>query len=321
MRQLILQKLVEHPGKAVSGEALAHLTGLSRVAIWKHVEALKQAGYNITGIRGQGYILRDWQNVIDSDRIQMLLNTRNLGDRIYHVNETKSTNTTARQMILEQQVPEGTVIIAARQTGGRGRQGRKWHSPVGGLWFSVVLFPRLELQRAALLSLVMAVAVARGLEKWTENSCQIKWPNDIFINGHKVGGILLELSGELDGLHSLIVGVGINVNNSVNNFSSDLRNIGTSLVDETGSTLDLNEVIVSVIESMEKYYDSFLKGDDNLIMDEFRELCLHLGKEISIDLGGRRVKGVNTGIDINGSLLVDDGMTEHSITTGDVHLI
>ncbi len=320
MRRQILMELCRHPDQYVSGKQMAELLGISRVAVWKHIEALKAEGYDIQGVSGRGYRIAELHNIIIPEHVEKNLSTRLMGRELYVFKEVDSTNQVARKLLRENRAGEGAVIVAGRQTGGRGRRGRSWQSPVGGLWFSLISRPGLALPDTALLSLVFSVAISRALEKFVEQPVKIKWPNDIYINGKKVVGILLEMSGELDKAEYLITGIGINVNLPLSSLGS-ATGTATSLQEENGQPLEMSSVLAETLNFLEQYYLSFLEQGFTGILKEFKARCWHLGQYIKVEANQRVLQGRNIDIDESGSLLLDTGHKIERLTTGDVAVI
>ncbi|MEN6350118.1 MAG: biotin--[acetyl-CoA-carboxylase] ligase [Syntrophomonas sp.] len=321
MRSTILRELCAHRDEFVSGKQLAEKLGISRVAVWKHIEALKEEGYDILGISGRGYRIAGAYNVIIPEDIIESLSTSIIGRQLQVYRDVESTNRTARDLIREGKAGEGTVVVARRQSGGRGRRGRSWVSPPGGLWFSLINQPGLALQETALFSLVFAVGICRAIDKFLPGKAEIKWPNDIFLNGKKICGILLELSGELEQADYLISGIGINVNLQRSAFENEVRYTSTSLLEESGQYHELAAVLTAALTSLEHYYLLFMQEGFSPILDEFKSRCFHLGKNIRIAANNRILEGKSIDIDENGSLLLDTGFGIERLTTGDVALI
>jgi BirA family biotin operon repressor/biotin-[acetyl-CoA-carboxylase] ligase len=322
MKDRILEELREAYPDFVSGSQLAQSMNISRVAVWKHIETLKQAGYDIAAVKGKGYRLLNAEQVIIPSLIRKHLHDSRWGSPLYSAVQTESTNLWARQLLdLEPLIPDGALVLAATQTGGRGRMGRNWSSPQGGLYFSLILRPTLDLQRASLLSLVLAVACARSLQKFINYPCGIKWPNDLMINGLKAGGILLEASGEMDRLAYVVAGVGINVNLTPKDLPGDVRNLATSLTAVTGQDYDINMLAAHLLNDLQQDYYFFLQKGFQPFLEEYKQHCIHLLQPISVNTGKGQIKGINKEIDDNGNLLIEVDGKLLSISTGDVQLI
>lgn len=321
MRQKILAKLYELKGEHVSGNDLADELGISRVAIWKHIEALKQEGYYITGISGKGYSLSDYNSIILPDEIMAQMDKTSLFNKVLFFPMVDSTNKLGKELLNNNQAEEGLVIVAARQSAGQGRLGRKWDSPLGGLWFSFILKPKLALHELPLLSLVFAVAIASALEEFLDKPCEIKWPNDVFVNGKKMAGILLEVSGQVDNIDYVIAGIGININIDITNLSNETRQVATSLLQETNREIPNSIILPLVLTYLEKYYNLFITEGFGKIRDEFKQKCLHLGRNVAVQQGNKIVTGLNTDIDSQGTMILKVNEDIVRITTGDVKII
>ena len=218
-------------------------------------------------------------------------------------------------------IPDGDLVLAATQTGGRGRMGRKWSSPQGGLYFSLILRPNLDLQRASLLSLVLAVSCARSLQNYINYPCRVKWPNDVMIDGLKAGGILLEASGEMDRLAYVVAGIGLNVNQTLLDLPVEVRGLATSLIAVTGQNCDLNLLAAHLLKDLQQDYYSFLQEGFAPFLEAYKQFCIHLQQPISVNNGKDQIIGINKDIDENGNLLIEADGKLWSISTGDVQLI
>ncbi|MEA1960361.1 MAG: biotin--[acetyl-CoA-carboxylase] ligase [Bacillota bacterium] len=320
MRQKILNELFNAEGRYISGNELAKRFGISRVAVWKHMEALKAEGFQIEGLKNKGYCLHHTEEMVCVEEVLRELGSSEIGSHIESFPTLTSTNQKAHEMLRAGSVLPGSVILSRTQTGGKGRRGREWESPSGGLWFSVVLRPDLPVQDIALLSLVFALAVAEGLDPYVEG-IEIKWPNDVFLKGHKIAGILLELSGEVEQTEHLIVGVGVNVNVRMEDFPAEVSNVAGSLRNFTGQTLNLTEVFCSLLQSMDKHYTRYLKDGFVSFRDKYKKRCFHLGQVISVKKQTKDIRGKNIDVDEQGNLLIEMDDRIEKINTGDVSIL
>src|SRR5438094_2249843 len=227
---------------AISGTELSQKLGLSRAAVWARIEELRSLGYDIEASPHTGYRLLNAPDVLHGDDLLSRLGrTRTVGRDIRVFQETTSTNDIIEKLAHDG-VKEGVVVFAESQSKGRGRLGRKWVSPARkGLWFSVLLRPKLRPQAVTQLTIAAATALVRGIRSATGVTLEIKWPNDIYLHGKKVAGILTEMNGELDTVKYVILGIGVDVNLGANEFPADLRKLATSLKIEVGVTLDRAE--------------------------------------------------------------------------------
>jgi BirA family biotin operon repressor/biotin-[acetyl-CoA-carboxylase] ligase len=219
-------------------------------------------------------------------------------------------------------VKEGVVVFAESQTKGRGRLGRKWISPAHkGLWFSILLRPDLRPQETTQLTVASATALRRAIQSETGLKPEIKWPNDILIGGKKVAGILTELSAELDKVHYVVLGIGIDVNLDANEFPEELKKIATSLKIETGEMISRSELATAILRELDFDYSRICGGKFSKVADEWEENCVTIGKNVTVQIGERKIRGRAESLDDDGALLL---RTEHGhlerITGGDVTL-
>ncbi len=306
----------------VSGAELAQRLRVTRAAVWARIQELRQLGYDIAANPHDGYRLVSAPDLLLADDIASRLGpVRVVGRDLRVFRETTSTSDIVERLA-QANVPEGVVVFAEAQTRGRGRLGRHWHSPAGkGLWFSVLLRPRLRPAEATRLTIATATALARGIQAQAGLTVAIKWPNDLLLRGRKVAGILTELSAELDRIKYLIVGVGVDVNVGAQEFSPDLRRHATSLAAEAGRPLDRAELAVAVLRALDHDYQRVTDGRFDEIADEWAARCTTLGQPVAITVGERRIRGRAEALDTDGALLV---RTEHGhlerVIGGDIRL-
>jgi BirA family biotin operon repressor/biotin-[acetyl-CoA-carboxylase] ligase len=318
----ILRSLRTAGPEGVSGAALAKSLVVSRAAVWARIEELRKAGYDIEASPHHGYRLHASPDRLHADDLLARLNpVRVIGRDIRVFQETASTNDVVEKLARDL-VAEGIVVFAESQTKGRGRLGRRWSSPAGkGLWFSVLLRPNLAPAAATQLTVSTAVAVARGIERFTGLTPGIKWPNDIVFGTRKAAGILLELGAELDHIRHVILGIGIDVNITEEEFPEELRPIATSLQIEAGKPIDRPGLATALIQELDAVYSRLGSGDFHEIGDDWMRRCTTLGKRVTIRVADRTVTGRAEALDEDGALLVrtDHGRLEH-IIGGDVSL-
>jgi BirA family biotin operon repressor/biotin-[acetyl-CoA-carboxylase] ligase len=318
----ILRALRTAGEDAVSGADLAERLGISRAAIWARIEELRSLGYDINASPHDGYRLRSAPNLLHADDLRALLNPKILIGRDIRVfQETTSTNDVVDKLGRDG-VKEGAVVLAESQTKGRGRLGRKWiSSPGKGLWFSVLLRPALSPQAATQITVASGTALARALRAATGLRAEIKWPNDILINGRKLCGILTEMSAELDKINYIVLGIGVNVNLSTTDFPPELRKIATSLAIECGRKFQRVEIAAAILRELDRDYTKIQEGHFEALADEWEANCTTIGRDVEITLGNRTVLGRAESLDPEGALLV---RTQHGrlerIMGGDVTL-
>jgi BirA family biotin operon repressor/biotin-[acetyl-CoA-carboxylase] ligase len=305
---------------AVSGAELSQSLNVSRAAIWARIEDLRKLGYEIEASPHQGYRLAAVPDVLHADDLLSRLgSTRVIGRDIRVFQETTSTNDVVEKLAHDG-VKEGVVVFAESQTRGRGRMGRKWISPPGkGLWFSVLLRPNFHPQEATRLTIASATALRRAIVGLTGLQPEIKWPNDLLIWGKKVAGILTELSAELDRVRHVILGIGVDVNPVSSDFPEAVRSIATSLKIASGRHVSRAELAVAILREFDHDYARVCSGQFASLADEWEEHCTTLGRQVSIRLGQREVRGCAESLSPEGELLV---RTEHGhlerVVGGDV---
>ncbi len=304
LKDKILEKLVLNKGKPVSGEALASGLSVSRAAVWKQVKALREEGYMIESSTNLGYSLVKSPDILTPGEIKAGLRTKIIGKEIKYFRETESTNLLAKEMA--DSVEEGTVVIAESQTEGRGRLGRKWISPEGGIWLSIVLKPKIQPQYTPRLTLLAGVCVAKTIQS-LGLPARIKWPNDVLINGRKVCGILTEMGAEVDLVDYIIVGIGIDANVDTESFPEEFRDSSTSLKKELGKDVGRVDFVQKLLFEFEALYLNFQKGDFHSILDEWRSMSATIGEWVKISTQTRTIYGEAIGVDGEGALIIQTG--------------
>lgn len=304
-----------HAGEAfLSGQHLAELIGCSRTAVWKHIEELRKEGFELEAVRNKGYRILKTPEKITADEIRLGLTTSFIGRNIHYEESVESTQRIAHRFASED-VPEGTVIIAEEQLSGRGRMDRKWHSPkYTGIWMSLIIRPNIPLSKAPQLTLLTAVAIVQAIEETTDLLPEIKWPNDILINGKKVTGILTELQAEADRIHSIIIGIGLNVNQTMEDFPLELRETASSLLIELGKTVSRAELIRSIFKNFENLYTLYLNQGFLPIKLLWEGYTSSIGKNI-------RARTLTTTIEGKALGITDDGVLKLEDQTGYIHHI
>jgi len=291
---------------SVSGADLAQQLGVSRAAIWARIEELRKLGYEITANPHQGYRLLSTPDVLHADDLLARLPEHlTIGRDIRVFEATNSTNDVAEKLARDG-VREGVVVFAEAQTRGRGRLGRTWLSPARkGLWFSVLLRPDLRPQGA--------------IRRQTNLIPEIKWPNDILLGGKKVAGILTELSAELDHVKYLIIGIGVDVNLTTADLPPELRKLATSLRIESGQPVPRPELAAAILQELDADYARVRAGQFEALADEWEAQCTTIGREVTIRIGDRTLRGIAEALDSEGALLL---RTQHGrlerIIGGDV---
>ena len=301
----------------ISGEYLAAQLGLSRAAVWKRVHRLTAQGYVIEGSPRRGYRLLGVPDKLLPEEVLQGLKTRVFTGPVYYFETLNSTNDLAKELAA-QGAPEGAVVVAEAQTGGRGRLGREWDSPPGaGLYVSLVLRPMLPPMELPQITLTTAVAVVRAVRRVAGLAPGIKWPNDLLIKGKKLGGILTEMETESDRIRHVVVGLGLNVNNP--GFPSELAATATSLTLEAGRTFSRVHLLQAWLEEFEELYGRFLQQRFPEILEEWKSYAVTLGKMVTVRQGPREISGQATDVAPDGALLLRTNNGEMvRVTSGEI---
>lgn len=323
LAQSDLLRLLEQSGDFISGEQLSRSLGVSRTAIWKRIVVLRAAGYGIDALPSQGYRLVTRPDLLSADQLAAGLPVGSLvGQRIVCLDEAGSTNVEAFRLA-EAGAIEGTVVLADRQTAGKGRLGRQWVSPGGvNLYLSVILRPPLPPYEAPQLTFISAVAVARAIEEVTGLRPAIKWPNDLLVNNCKVAGLLNEMSAETDRVGFVVLGIGINLNMDAAQFPDDLRTPATSLALASGRPVSRVPFAVRLLSALDEEYSRFLRTGFGPVREEWARRCNAFGRQVSVAVGTQTLQGPFAGIDHDGALLLTlpDGRLER-VLSGDVTVV
>jgi len=314
----ILDFLRKWDGRHVSGEELSELLGISRTAVWKHIEGLRDEGYDIAASPHLGYKLISAPDRLTGIELKWRLNTEMIGKVIYSYKEIGSTNEAAYDLAVSGE-QEGSVVVAEYQTRGRGRLGRKWVSPRGsGAYFSIILRPDILPKEVSSITLFSSLAVAKTIREKTGLAALIKWPNDVLINGGKVCGILTEMNAELDKINFVVLGVGININTK----KEVLPEGASSLMAEKGEGISRLEFVRALLLSIDKYYKIFNSGRIADIIEEYKRLSAVLDRRVRINYHNRLISGHVLDVDTEGALILrmDSGLNER-ILAGDVTIL
>lgn len=288
----------------ISGQELCERFGVSRTAVWKAVNQLKEEGYDIEAVRNKGYRLKSAPEVLSESEIGSRLQTRWAGRNLQYLKETDSTNNDAKRCMEEGGV-HGTLIVAERQTAGRGRRGRLWESPEGtAIYMTIGMKPEFAPDKVSMLTLVMALSVAEAIEEQSGLEAGIKWPNDVVVNKRKVCGILTEMILEAEYIRCVVTGVGINVNQTA--MPEEIAQTATSLFIEKGEKLSRAALIESVMRHFENNYDCFIGSLDLSELKEAYEARLANKDQLVRVLDPKgEYEGIARGIRCTGELIVE----------------
>ncbi len=299
----------------ISGEEMSRQLNISRAAVWKYMHQLREMGYEIEAIPHLGYRLTSSPDRFFPDEIQHGLKTKYFGQQVITFDSVDSTMDEAFRLGMEG-APEGTVVCAETQSKGRGRLGRSWMSPKGkGIYFSLILRPKLSFSQMPQLTLMAAVAIAEAITKTTTVKVGIKWPNDLLIDGKKVAGILTELRAETDQMKFVVLGVGINVNST----SSQLVDTATSLKIVMGKPVDRVQLLRDVLVQLEQWYGLVHQGKFDKVLAKWKKLSCTLNTRVRVTDGVGSTEGHAIDLDRDGALLVkkDNGTIVRKLA-GDV---
>ena len=320
-------RLLKESDTYISGQQLCEQFQVSRTAIWKVIDQLKKEGYEIEAVRNRGYRLlespdimseAEIRSLMSKAEIESLVDTKWAGKTVVYYDKIDSTNNRAKEAG-DNGAAHGTLFVADMQVAGKGRRGRVWKSPSGSsIYMTILLYPDIPPVKAPQLTLLMAIAVAEGIQEVTGLETKIKWPNDIVVNGRKICGILTEMSTEIDYINHVVIGAGINVNQDT--FPDDIKATASSLKLELGKSVKRSELIAAVMKSFEKCYEIFIETEDLSGLQElYNSMLVNRDQEVKVLEPGNEYKAHAIGINQTGELIVrtPDGK-EKEIYAGEV---
>ena len=299
----LLTLLSENATIVISGARIAREIGVSGSTVWRWVEQLRRLGVHVKGQRSTGYFLEKVPDILTPDLLKKRLKGSLFGKRVLHFFKTDSTNRVAMELGFAGE-PEGIVVMAEEQTAGRGRAGRSWHSEKGtGLYVSILLRPRLAPAQAPLLTMLAGISAREAVRAVTDVTPELKWPNDLLLNGKKLGGILTEMHAEPSAVRFVVVGIGINANQE--KFPSELASIATSLRKECGRITFRLELLVRLLSQFESDYAQFLSEGASFVVERFQKVSdFAKGRGVRVDTGVESYVGTTAGLSPEGLLLV-----------------
>ena len=317
MKEEILRLLRSADGY-ISGQELCNRFGVSRTAVWKAINQLKEAGYEIEAQQNKGYRLMAAPDLMTEAEIKSLMHTEWVAKEVLYFDTIDSTNTKAQELA-EKGYPSGTLVVADKQESGKGRRGRSWVSPSGtGIFMTLMIKPDINPNNASMLTLVAALAVAKAITSVTGEKAMIKWPNDIVVNSKKVCGILTEMNAQFDYINHIVVGIGINVHNE--SFPEEISQMASSLMIEAGGKrFHRAQIIAETMAYFEQYYDTFLKTQDlSALVREYDELLVNRNKSVRVLDPKEPFDGKAMGITPKGELIVDTWESRKLVSSGEV---
>lgn len=316
---VLLSKIIDDlliEGTFVSGEEIARKVGVSRTAVFKHIRLLRRDGYSIESVRGKGYRLLPRFDGLLPLEVRVKARSTTFGKDLITLKCVDSTQDYGRK-VANAGAPEGTVVVALEQKAGKGRMRRTWSSPRGGLWFTLLLRPSVPMRELYKLTLLFGVSVARALESYGLKP-YLKWPNDVLVDGKKICGILLEISGEPDRVDYVLVGIGLNVNFSSRDLPDDIHSSSTSIYDALNRRVDRADLLCRILEDSEHLYLSAIKEGFQKVINAWRSMSCTIGRTVTVQSFGTSISGRAVDIDDDGSLIVKTKEGLKKIYSGDV---
>ena len=317
----VLSFLKSHNTEYLSGQDLSDVLRISRVAVWKHIKKIRELGYKIESKQKLGYRLESNTDMLLPWEITSGLKTKIFGKQVYYFDSIDSTQTQAMK-IASDEANNGTVIIAEKQTSGKGRLGRKWISPKGGIWLSIILHPKFDISVITLFPIASALALSNAIEKTLNIKSELKWPNDITIKGKKVAGMLVDASLESNKIENLILGVGINFNVDVKQIEKILKNTpnfyGITSLSEQNKTVKSILLVQSFLMELEQIYNLLNTGDTKKIIRDWTRRSSTIGQNIELSTENGKIRGKAIKIDEDGALVILENKKNRRITSGDI---
>jgi BirA family biotin operon repressor/biotin-[acetyl-CoA-carboxylase] ligase len=318
----ILEMLYSNSDGWLSGEEISRKLGISRTAVWKYINILRKAGYIIESSSRHGHKLISRSNTFTDFEISRNLNTKIFGRKEIHIfPETDSSNTRAFR-IASGGASEGSIVVAESQSGGKGRLGRKWESPPGkNLYLSIIIRPLIPTQSAPRITLVTAMALSDTLTSLGASGHRIKWPNDILVNEKKLSGILTEMKGDCDSIDFIVIGLGINLNSTPDDYPEELKKTAVSLKEITGNEVNRVDFLTSFLLYFEKNYTDFLEGRFPDILERWLWKSAIINQKIKVTNHDGVFTGTVTAVTPDGNLVVQTDEGTCQINSGDINYL
>jgi len=316
----VLQFLKAHQMEYLSGEDLSEVLKISRVAIWKHIKKIQKLGYKIESKQNLGYRLTETTDLVLPWEVTDGLKTEYVGKRIYYFDSIDSTQNFAAKLARSAS-ESGSVVIAHTQTAGRGRLGRKWISPRGGIWISIVLSPKFDVSKITLVPLAASIALANAIEKTLKIRTELKWPNDLTKAGKKVAGIIIDASIEASKIESLILGVGVNYKVNPAELEKRIRVKENFYGVDTlvrGDSQKPAKLVQSFLSELEKMLELLDEGKTQSIITQWTKRSSTIGSTVAVMTSSGKISGKAIKIDRDGSLIIKDGHATTKVSAGDI---
>ena len=317
----VLYFLKSHNTEYLSGQDLSDVLKISRVAVWKHIKKIKELGYRIETKQKLGYRLEADSEKLLPWEITEGLKTKFIGKQAYYFDTIDSTQNQALTMTFDKE-NNGAVIVAEKQTSGKGRSGRKWESPKGGIWLSVILHPKFGIEIATLFPLAAALALSNAIENTLKIKSELKWPNDITIQGKKIAGMLVDASLESNKIENLVLGVGINFDVDTKQIEKSLKGTpnfyGVASLTQYSKYRKPIELVHSFLTELEKIYFMLSSGETNEIVKKWTDKSATIGKEVELNIEKEKIKGKAIRIDDDGALVISEKNRTRRVIAGDI---
>ena len=319
----VLSFFQTHDSEYLSGQDLSDVLKISRVAVWKHIKKIQTLGYKIESKQKLGYRLIDNTEKLLPWEITRDLKTQLIGKRVYYFEEIDSTQNFAQNIAADKK-ENGTIIIAEKQTSGRGRLDRKWTSPKGGIWFSLIIHPKFDVSSSTLIPILSAVALSKSIKSVLDIETEVKWPNDITMNGKKVAGVLVDASFQTNSIDYLILGIGINFDIDAKKLEKRLTKTpnfyGIDSLRGKEDKTPPKKLLKEFLLQFEKNLFQLDKGEKSKIIKEWTKRAAGIGKKITINTSNGKISGISQGIDNDGALKIKTKNEIKKIYVGDVVL-
>ncbi len=303
----VLSFLKTHNTEYLSGQDLSDVLKISRVAVWKHIKKIKELGYKIESKQKLGYRLVSNTDLLLPWEISSGLKTKKIGREAYYFDSIDSTQEFAMKLAKDSK-NNGAVVIAKKQTEGKGREGRKWFSPTGGIWLSVIINPEFDISIVTLFPITSALAVSNAIEKCFKIKPELKWPNDITIQGKKVAGILVEASIQSNKIESIVLGVGINFEVDLKKIEKDLHDTpnfyGVTALQNINKEITPTYFTQIFFEELEKNIELLNIGHVKKIIKEWTKRSSTIGKNVQLATKKGKINGKAIKIDDDGALVI-----------------
>ena len=317
----VLTFLQTHDTEYLSGQDLSDVLKISRVAVWKHIKKIQELGYTVESKQKLGYKLTSNSDELFPWEITSGLKTKVIGQQAYYFDSIDSTQNQALKMA-DEPTNNGTVIIAAKQTGGKGRSGRKWVSPKGGIWLSIILQPKFDISITTLFPIASALALSNALEKTLKILPELKWPNDLTIKGKKIAGMLVDASLESNKIKNIVLGVGINFDVDVKHIEKILKGssnfYGIASLSEQKKKVKPIQLVQTFLVELEKICELLNTKQTKKIISEWTKRSSTIGKNVELDTRDGKIKGKATKIDEDGALVISHNNKISRIIAGDI---